>query len=75
MTTATSIPPTPIANMPVPVQVVTYIVPARYFVALVKGIYQRGVGLEILWPDAVFLVLFAIAVAGLAIAKFKKRLD
>jgi ABC-2 type transport system permease protein len=60
--------------MPVAVQAITYIVPARYFVALVKGIYQRGVGLETLWPDAVFLVLFATAAAGLAIAKFKKRL-
>ena len=63
-----------IANMPVPVQVITYIVPARYFVALVKGIYQRGVGLETLWSDAVFLAVFAVIVTGLAIRKFKKRL-
>ena len=63
-----------IANMPVPVQVITYIIPARYFVALVKGIYQRGVGLEILWPDALFLAAFALIVTGLAIRKFKKRL-
>jgi ABC-2 type transport system permease protein len=63
-----------ISNMPAAVQAITYIVPARYFVALVKGIYQRGVGLETLWLDAVFLVLFATAAAGLAIAKFKKRL-
>lgn len=63
-----------IANMPVPVQVITYIVPARYFVALVKGIYQRGVGLETLWPDALFLVGFAFLVGGLAIVKFKKKL-
>lgn len=63
-----------IANMPVPVQVITYVVPARYFVALVKGIYLRGVGLETLWPDAVFLVLFATIVLGLAVAKFRKKL-
>jgi ABC-2 type transport system permease protein len=63
-----------ISNMPVPVQIITYIVPARYFVALVKGIYLRGVGLETLWADALFLVAFAAIVAGLAIAKFKKRL-
>jgi ABC-2 type transport system permease protein len=63
-----------IANMPVPVQVITYIVPARYFVALVKGIYQRGVGLETLWHDAVFLAVFAAVVLGLAIAKFRKKL-
>ena len=64
-----------IANMPIPVQVITYIVPARYFVALVKGIYQRGVGLETLWKDALFLVLFATIVLGLAIAKFRKKLQ
>jgi ABC-2 type transport system permease protein len=63
-----------IANMPVPVQVVTHIVPARYFVALVKGIFLRGVGLEAMWPDALFLVIFAVVVAGLAIVKFRKRL-
>jgi ABC-2 type transport system permease protein len=63
-----------IANMPVPVQIITYIIPARYFVALVKGIYQRGVGLETLWTDAVFLVAFAAVVLGLAIVKFRKKL-
>lgn len=64
-----------IANMPLPVQVITHIVPARYFVALVKGIYQRGVGLETLWPDALFLALFALVVAALAVARFRKRID
>lgn len=63
-----------IANMPVPVQAITLVVPARYFVALVKGIFLRGVGLGAMWPDALFLVLFAIIVAGLAIAKFRKQL-
>jgi ABC-2 type transport system permease protein len=63
-----------IVNMPVPVQVITYIVPARYFVALVKGIFLRAVGLEAMWPDALFLLVFAVVITGLAIKKFKKRL-
>ncbi|HVS53016.1 MAG TPA: ABC transporter permease [Opitutaceae bacterium] len=63
-----------IANMPVPVQIVTYIVPARYFVAVVKGIYLRGVGVETLWRDILLLVAFAVVIGGLAIAKFKKKL-
>jgi len=63
-----------IANMPVPVQAVTYIVPARYFVAVVKGIFLRGVGLQILWPEALFLVVFAVVVIGIAIRKTSKRL-
>jgi ABC-2 type transport system permease protein len=64
-----------IPNMPTVVQAITYIVPARYFVALVKGIYQRGVGLETLWHDAVFLLVFSVVVAAAAIGKFKKRLE
>lgn len=63
-----------IENMPAVVQAITVIVPARYFVALVKGIYLRGVGLGMMWPDALFLLVFAIVAAGLAIARFRKRL-
>lgn len=63
-----------IANMPIPVQVITRIVPARYFVVLVKGIFLRGVGLEALWPDAAFLLAFAVIVLGLAIVRFRKKL-
>jgi ABC-2 type transport system permease protein len=64
-----------IGNMPVPVQIITYIVPARYFVAIVKGIYLRGVGLETLWHEAVFLLAFALLVFGLAVARFRKKLS
>jgi len=60
--------------MPPVVQAITYVVPARYFVALVKGIYLRGVGLETLWADAVFLAMFAGVVLALSIFTFKKRL-
>lgn len=63
-----------IANMPLPVQGITYIVPARYFVALVKGIFLRGVGLDILWADAVFLGVFAVAVIAISIRKTRKTL-
>jgi ABC-2 type transport system permease protein len=63
-----------IANMPPVVQAITYIVPARYFVALVKGIFLRGVGLETLWRDALFLVVFAVVVIGLAIRLTRKTL-
>lgn len=63
-----------IANMPLPVQAITFIVPARYFVALVKGIFLRGVGIETLWRDALFLALFAIVVIGVAIARTRKKL-
>jgi len=64
-----------IANMPIPVQVITRIVPARYFVSLVKGIFLRGVGLETLWRDALFLVVFAVVVLAAAIRRTRKTLD
>jgi ABC-2 type transport system permease protein len=64
-----------IANMPMPVQIITYIVPARYFVSIVKGIYLRGVGLETLWRDALFLAAFAVLVLAAAIMRFRKKLQ
>jgi ABC-2 type transport system permease protein len=63
-----------IANMPPVVRGITYIVPARYFVSLVKGIFLRGVGLATLWPDALFLVVFASVMIGLAILRTRKTL-
>ena len=63
-----------IANMPRPIQCVTYLVPARYFVAMLKGIYLKGVGLEILAADAVLLVVFGVVMVMVANVKFKKKL-
>jgi len=63
-----------IANMPVPVQVITHVVPARYYVALVKAIFLRGVGLEAMWPDALFLLVFAVVVLAVAIRKTRRQL-
>ncbi|HLP02627.1 MAG TPA: ABC transporter permease [Opitutaceae bacterium] len=63
-----------IANMPTVVRGITYIVPARYFVALVKGLFLRGTGLTILWGDALFLLGFATLMLAAAIARTKRRL-
>lgn len=62
-------------NMPRAVQAVTYLVPARYFVALLKGIYLKGVGLEVLGTHAALLAVFSVVMIALAILKFEKRLD
>lgn len=51
-----------VENMPTPVRILTYIVPARYFVTLVKGIFLKGVGLRILWHEILFLALFGVFV-------------
>ena len=65
----------PIHNMPVVIQWITHIVPARYFVSLLRGIYLKGVGLEVLWGEAILLSVFGLVMVTLAIARFKKRLS
>ncbi len=63
-----------IVNMPRPIQWITYLVPARYFIGILKGIYLKGVGLEILATDTILLIVFAVAMVVLAQWKFKKKL-
>lgn len=65
----------PIKNMPPALQLLTYLVPARYFLRIIRGIYLKGIGLETLGIEMVFLIVFALLVFGFAIGRFKKRLD
>lgn len=65
----------PIEYMPIPIQVVTYFVPGRYFVDAIRGIYLKGVGLSVLWPDAVLLTLFGIGIVSLSTSRFRDRLE
>jgi ABC-2 type transport system permease protein len=64
----------PIDNMPTVIEWITYVIPARYFMVIVKGIYLKGVGLEILIVEVVLLVVYGVVMALLANAKFKKKL-
>lgn len=64
-----------IANMPPPLQAVTYIVPARYFVAALKGIFLKGVGIRLLVMEILFLSLYAALIFALAQRKLHKRID
>ena len=63
-----------IFNMPKAIQMVTYVVPARYFVAILKGIYLKGVGLEIIGGQVVLLVIYGLIMVTLARVKLKKKL-
>jgi ABC-2 type transport system permease protein len=65
----------PISNMPRAVQIVTYLVPARFLITILRGIYLKGVGLEILAGEALLLTAFAVAMVALANALFKKKLE
>ncbi|MDY0212276.1 MAG: ABC transporter permease [Desulfuromonadaceae bacterium] len=62
----------PIANMPVVVQWLTYLNPLRYFLVIVRGIFLKGVGPEILWPQMLALLVMGLATLWLAASRFKK---
>lgn len=64
----------PIRSMPVALQYITYLIPAKYFVTLLKGIYLKGVGPGVLWIEGAFLTVFAALMLVLANRKFKKKL-
>ena len=64
-----------ISNMPRFLQLLTYLVPARYFVTILKAIYLKGVGIKVLWLEAVLLSIFGVFMIGLANLKFKKKLE
>ncbi|MFC1669372.1 ABC transporter permease [Spirochaetota bacterium] len=60
----------PIRNMPIVVQGITYLIPARYMMVVVKGIALKGIGYQMLWTQIIFLLIFAIIVIFLSIKKF-----
>ena len=62
-----------IENMPAVIQAITYIVPARYFVTLLKGVFLKGVGIDILWGEIVFLFVFAALVFLAATRKLRQK--
>jgi ABC-2 type transport system permease protein len=64
----------PIENMPGAIQVVTYIIPLRYFLEIIRGVVLKGVGIETLWPQALALLAIGVTVLGLAVSRFQKRL-
>jgi ABC-2 type transport system permease protein len=65
----------PIENMPEIVQWITYLNPLRYFLVIIRGIFLKGVGAEILWPQMVALGALGIIVLGLSALRFTKRLE
>lgn len=64
-----------IHNMPTPIQILTYIIPARYFITMLRGIYLKGIGLEILWLNAALLTIYALAMVILAHRKLRLKLE
>jgi len=60
--------------MPAAIQVVTHILPARYYMAIIRNVFLKGSALTLLWRDLFSLALFAVILVLLATRAFKKKL-
>ncbi len=63
----------PIESMPRAIQIITYAIPLRYFVEIIRGIFLRGVGLEVLWPQALLLFVLGALLLGASVVRFTKK--
>jgi len=65
----------PIRQMPAALQVLTIVVPARYFIEILRDIYLKGLGLESFWRETLYIMVFGIVMIALAAHRFRKKLD
>jgi ABC-2 type transport system permease protein len=63
-----------LASMPVVIQGISHLIPARYFVTVSRGIFLKDVGIAVLWPQALAMLLFATAGVSLAVRAFRKEI-
>jgi ABC-2 type transport system permease protein len=63
----------PIENMPAVIQLITYLLPLRYFLVILRAIFMKGVGLESWWPQALALLGWGVVILMLAILRSSKR--
>jgi ABC-2 type transport system permease protein len=63
----------PIASMPAPIQIITYVVPARYFIVALRAIVLKGAGLPVFWTQLVALAIYAAVVLALASIRLKRQ--
>ncbi len=64
----------PINNMPTVIQWCTYLNPLRYFLVIIRGVFLKGVGLEILWPQMAALAIMGVVTLWMAASRFQKTL-
>jgi len=65
----------PIENMPRVIQYATFLIPLRYFLVIVRGIFLKGIGLSLLWPEAAAMCAWGIVVLALAVARSRKTVS
>ncbi len=64
----------PISNMPQPVQYATYLNPLRYYLYIIRGVFLKGVGAAVLWPELVGLLVLGAIILPFAVRRFRKTL-
>jgi ABC-2 type transport system permease protein len=64
----------PIQNMPEAFQWVTYLIPLRYYVTVLRGVFLKGVGVETLWPQGLALLGLGVVILSVARIRFRQRL-
>ena len=65
----------PIENMPKIIQYISYLIPLRYFIAIIRGVILKGIGFNELWQEAMVLLLMGIAILFLSSLRFRKKLE
>jgi len=65
----------PIANMPPAIQIITYANPIRYFLVIIRGIFLKGVGMEIVWHQLLALVIIGTTLLVSSSLRFRKRME
>ncbi|MFN0104862.1 MAG: ABC transporter permease [Bryobacteraceae bacterium] len=65
----------PIRNMPEAIQWITYLNPLRYFIEVLRGVFLKGTGVDILWPQLAAMGLIGVTILLVSAGRFQKRLD
>jgi ABC-2 type transport system permease protein len=65
----------PIENIPQAIQYVTYGIPLRDYAQISRGIFLRGSGIDVLWPQGLVLLAMGLVILTVASLRFRKRLD
>ena len=65
----------PIENMPKIIQMLTYLFPLRYFTVIVRSIFLKGVGMEVLWDEGLCLLAIGVGTLVLSLLRFKKKIS
>ena len=65
----------PVRNMPAPVRFLTLLNPVRYFIEIVRGLFLKGSGVSVVWPQMLALAVLGVLILSLSAMRFRKRLD